>query len=287
MTGWTRRGLVATGAAAMAAPVWAGSTGPALWEVRRGDARVLLFGDGGPLRTPWSSAPIEAAVRACGVFWKETPDAGPEAFRLFVAKGVDPASPLASWLTPTEHTRAIAAAAIVGLASATLERFRPWLAGVVLDSSFRSHFGFKADNAPEHVLDVIARAAEIPIRTEFPDEAAIVDYFANLSNVAQVGELMRAVEDVEAGPDVAERRAEAWAVGDQRLSTRFVLGVRRAYPEYYEQLLAARNRRWAVRFRAMLDGGGTSFVVVGDDHLAGPDSVLAELARAGMHARRM
>ncbi|HEY2706870.1 MAG TPA: TraB/GumN family protein [Caulobacteraceae bacterium] len=37
----------------------------------------------------------------------------------------------------------------------------------------------------------------------------------------------------------------------------------------------------------MLDGGGTSFVLVGADHLVGPQSLLAHLAEAGLRAARV
>ena len=102
-----------------------------------------------------------------------------------------------------------------------------------------------------------------------------------------MGALLRAVDDVEAGPDAAQRDAEAWAVGDRQLEVQEVRKISRAYPDYYQAILVARNRRWAPRFRAMLDGGGTTFVLVGGDHLVGPDSVLAQLEAAGMRARRV
>jgi hypothetical protein len=248
---------------------------------------VLLFGDSGPLRAPWTSARFVAALNESAVFWKETPDAGPGANALFMAKGIDLARPLATWLTPDQRARVAAAAASVGLAPVLLDRLRPWLAAVFLDSSFRSHFGFKQENGPEHVLSVTARAVGKPVRTEFPDEAAIVDYFAGFSNAAEIGALLRAVDEIEAGPDVAQRTAEAWMVGDLRPELDEVRRLRRAYPDYYQAILAARNRRWAARFRAMLDGGGTTFDLVGGDHLVGPDSVLAQLEAAGMRARRV
>ena len=62
--------------------------------------------------------------------------------------------------------------------------------------------------------------------------------------------------------------------------------IGRTYPDYYQAILVARNRRWAPRFRAMLDGE-TTFVLVGGDHLVGPDSVQNQLAAAGMEARRI
>ena len=280
---------MAAGAIAAAAPslAWAYPADAAMWEVRDGRAKVFLFGDTPSLRTPWRSARFDAALNESAVFWKETPDAGPGASALFMAKGIDPARPLASWLTPKDLARVGAAAVSVGLAPVLLARLHPWLAGVFLDSSFRSHSGFKPEYGPESQLIAAARAAGKPVHTEFPDEASIVDYFARFSPAAEVGELLRAVDDIEAGPDAAQRDAEAWAIGDQRLDVQRVLQIRSTYPEYYQAILVARNRRWAPRVRAMLDGGGTTFVLVGGDHLAGPDSVLAQLKATGMAARRV
>jgi uncharacterized protein YbaP (TraB family) len=286
---WTRRGLVAAGVISATSPslAWAHPADAAMWEVRDGRAKVLLFGDNPSLRTPWRSARFDAALKESAVFWKETPDAGPGADALLVAKGIDPTRPLSTWLTPQERARVTAAAVSVGLAPVLLERLHPWLAGVFLDSSFRSHFGFKPENGPEYQLSAAAKAAGKPVRTEFPDEAAIVDYFAGFSPAAEVGELLRAVDDIEAGPDAAQREAEAWAIGDQRFDIQRVQQVRRAYPDYYQAILVARNRGWAPRFRSMLDGGGTTFVLVGGEHLVGPDSVQNQLAATGMRARRI
>ncbi|HEY3948701.1 TraB/GumN family protein, partial [Phenylobacterium sp.] len=112
-------------------------------------------------------------------------------------------------------------------------------------------------------------------------------YFAGFSRAAEIGALLRAVDEIEAGPDVAQRAAEAWMVGDLRPEVEEVRRLSRVYPDYYQAILVARNRRWAPRFRAMLDGGGTTFVLVGGDHLVGPDSVQNQLAAAGMRARRL
>ena len=280
---------MAAGAIAATAPAlaWAYPADAAMWAVRDGRAKVFLFGDNPSLRTPWRSARFDAALTESAVFWKETPDAGPGASAPFMAKGIDPARPLASWLTPKDLARVGAAAMSVGLAPVLLARLHPWLAGVFLDSSFRSHSGFKPEYGPESQLIAAAKAAGKPVHSEFPDEASVVDYFATFSPAAERGELLRAVDDIEAGPDAAQRDAEAWAIGDQRPDLQRVLQIRSVYPEYYQAILVARNRRWAPRVRAMLDGGGTSFVLVGGDHLVGPDSVLAQLMATGMTARRV
>jgi uncharacterized protein YbaP (TraB family) len=248
---------------------------------------VFLFGDAGPMRTPWRSAHIEAAVGKSAVFWKETPDAGPEAAALLFAKGVDPARPLSTWLTPEDRARAGAAAETVGLSAASLERFRPWLAAQFLESTFYSHFGFRADYGPEHDLVSMARAAGKPVRSEFPDMAAVATFAAGFSRAAEIQSLLRAVADIEAGPDYAERWVEAWAVGDQSFDLHEVRQMMQRYPALYQEYVIDRNRLWPARFRSMLEGGGTTFVLVGGGHLVGPGSVLVQLAAAGMRARRV
>jgi hypothetical protein len=289
MMAWTRRGLLAAGAISAAAPALALAYPPdaAMWVVREGAAKVFLFGDVGGMRTPWRSTRIEAALSESSVFWKETPDAGPRAMSLFLAKGVDPARPLSTWLTPKDRARLGAVAETVGLTSAGLERFRPWVVAQFLDSSFYGRFGFKADNGPEHDLIALARAAGKPIRTEFPDEAAIVGFAAGFSRPAEIQLLLRAVANIETGPDYAQHWVEAWAVGDQGFEIREARQMISLYPDLYQEYVVARNRLWPARFRTMLDGGGTTFVLVGGGHLAGPDSVLVQLAAAGMRARRV
>jgi uncharacterized protein YbaP (TraB family) len=286
---WNRRKVFAGLGMAMAAPVsaWARPLGPALWEVRARGARVFLFGDNPAQKTPWRSDRIEAALSASAVLWKETPEAGGNASALFFARGVDPARPLSTWLTASDRARVSAAAAAVGLGDVALERFRPWLAAIFLEDGFNTHAGFKPENGPERDLTGIAKAEGKPIRSEFADEAAIVDYFAGFSRAAEVGALMRAVADIEAGLGAAEQEAAAWAAGEQRLDLAAVLRMRQAYPDYYQCILVERNRRWPARIRGMLHAGGTSFVLVGGDHLVGPDSIQRQLAAGGLEARRI
>jgi hypothetical protein len=286
MQPWNRRELLAGVAAAPVAGL-APEPGPALWEVRQRGARVFLFGDNPAQRAPWHSSRIEAVVKASQVFWRETPVGGPPALPLFLAKGVDPARPLASWLTDQQRARVAAATTAAGLPAGSVDKCRPWLAAVFLEDRFNAHAGFKPEYAPASTLTAVAQAAGKPIRCEFPDMAAIVDYFASFSPAAEVGSLMRTLSDIEAGPAAADRDAQAWSAGDVSAAVSAVLRLRRAFPDYYERILAERNRRWRGRILDMLAGGGVTFVLVGDDHLAGPDSVQSQLARIGLAARRV
>lgn len=286
---WNRRGILAAGLAsgAVSTLAWAKEPNAALWEVRRGRSKVFLFGDGGPLRKPWRSARIEAALEESAVLWKEVPANGPWSALRVLGAGIDPLEPLSSWLTPREQDRVAAAVAKTGASAFWLRLCAPWLAAQFLEDSFYTRFGFQQANSADAILPTIASAAGKPIRTEFSDMAAVVAYASGLSRAAAVQSLLSVVDDIEAGPDAEERRAKAWALGDDRLETAAILRWKKVYPRLYQEVVVARNRRWPARIRAMLDGGGTTFVLVGGDHLIGPDSIQHQLAAMGMSSSRL
>ena len=80
----------------------------------------------------------------------------------------------------------------------------------------------------------------------------------------------------------------AWKGGDAATIARLENDLmRREEPQLYQRLLVERNEAWAKRIAAMLQQPGTLFIAVGAAHLAGPDSVQAQLARDGMDTRRL
>ena len=60
-----------------------------------------------------------------------------------------------------------------------------------------------------------------------------------------------------------------------------------AAPVLYKRLLTDRNTRWAKWIDGRLKQPGTVFVAVGAGHLAGRDSVQAQLRKRGIKARRL
>ena len=264
---------------------WADEDAYPLWEVRKGDAKVFLFGDGGSVTTPWRSARVERAFNQSAVFWKETPDIQPSDAAKLLPRGLDHDHPLSTWLTPQQRDRVTAAAIVAGTTYANLEPFQPWFAAALLNMSYGQHQKPTPDPLP--VLNAAATSAGKPIRTEFPDVTSLIDWWVALSRVAQVEYLMAVIDLIEAPPNGLAVRTKAWASGDLSLETRRVLNEMTTYPHAYEAETASRNRQWPARFRTMLDGGGTTFVLVGADHLVGPESVLVYLAAAGMRARRI
>jgi hypothetical protein len=78
----------------------------------------------------------------------------------------------------------------------------------------------------------------------------------------------------------------AWKRGDQSVFVRMLAQLRQASPDTYRMMFTERNERWADWIRARMQQPGTLFVAVGAGHLAGPDSLLVQLAERGIPSQR-
>lgn len=288
---WTRRAVFGGAAAAMALPVesWARQvkdTQP-LWLVTRGASKVYIYGNAGSVTPKWSAPRVEAAFEQASVFWKETADQNPADRVLFGRAGVDPARPLAAWLTDAEKARVTMAAERAGTTFQALAPLKPWLAALSLSEGFgRTSTRPKVED-PIPVLTARARAQGKPIMSEFADTAAQLAMMNTMSDRAQVEFMLYTIENSLLPQDIVDARRAAWAAGDLRLETRQVEHFRKDFPNLYDVLEVERNRRWPARVEQMLRDGGTAFVMVGADHLVGPDSVLVHLGRGGLKAKRV
>ena len=80
---------------------------------------------------------------------------------------------------------------------------------------------------------------------------------------------------------------DAWARGDIDALAAIIERDAAKGPETYRLLLTVRNARWADQLDARMDRPGVVLVAVGAGHLAGPDSLLAQLAARGWTATRL
>jgi uncharacterized protein YbaP (TraB family) len=259
-------------------------SGPPLWLVERGDARVYLFGGGPPQPEPWSSLEIEDVVRSCGVFWNEVPKMGPEALPFAQQYGIDPAAPLAAWLSDAEVARVRDVAASVGVRFEMLAALRPWLAAQSIKSAAEARAGLHAEYSAEAHLGAVAAEAGAEIRSEF---GAPEDVFRAFSSWPREVERQRLLSTLaEADAEGLREQARAWRDGDLAHAEEMD-GIRLEFPALYEFLVRQRNHAWLPRIEQALGGGGQTFILMGTGHLVGAEGVLALLDAAGMTAARI
>ncbi|MEO6927286.1 MAG: TraB/GumN family protein, partial [Rhodanobacter sp.] len=95
------------------------------------------------------------------------------------------------------------------------------------------------------------------------------------------------LNDLDKGPAELTALSDAWKAGDVDKIARIEdEDMRQQSPELYQRLLVERNETWATKIAVLLKSPGTIFIAVGAAHLAGPDSVQAQLNRMGIKAVR-
>lgn len=263
---------------------------PALWKVQGPQATVYLFGTIHILKpgVDWRAPKIDAALKASDALWLEIPDSDdPAVMQPLVLKyGVDPAHPLSSKLDAATKAKLAALLTPLGLSPAQFEPLRPWMAGVALSVLPLTQGGYDINSGAEHVITLDMRAAHKPVEGLETAEQQ-VRYLADMSPPAELDFLKSSLDDAEKAVPELDEMVTAWVSGDQsKLETLLDDEMRNDYPDLYQLLIVDRNVRFAQQIAALARGRGVVFVAIGAGHLAGADSVQADLAKLGFTAVR-
>jgi len=129
---------------------------------------------------------------------------------------------------------------------------------------------------------LIAEAARVEGLESFEEQYAVFDRLPP----ARQARLLTALA-AEADSHAEDQRVIAWLTGDiAALEREASVGIL-ADPELREALQLSRNRAWAGRVAALLDGGERPFVAVGAAHMWGEEGLPALLAARGYTVRRV
>ena len=269
--------------AVTAAP--AGS-GPRLWVVRDADSTIYLFGTVHVLKpeTPWGRARVDQAFASADEYWFEIADLTNQdgVMPLIQAKGVSPDRPLSSLLNAEELADLDAAARTVGATAAQLDPLRPWLASLQLALASIQKAGYVAANGGDQILHARAAATGKPIKG-FETAPQQIGFVADMSEEAQLAMLRSGLKEFDQADALLGRMVTAWSTGDvDGLDVLIGQEMKADSPEMYAVMLVARNQDWADQIQALLAGSGTAFISVGAGHLAGGDSLQAQLEQRGV-----
>lgn len=264
---------------------------PALWAIKDKDSTIYLFGTVHVLKptTPWRSPKIDKAFRDADdvVMEIEQPEDPATTRALMLKYGVDPAAPLSTKLKPESYAKLQAAAQGMGFPPQALEPMRPWLAALTVSLTPLLKAGYDPESGVEKLLTAQAKAAGKPIAA-FETMEQQVRFFADMTPTQETQLLESTLDEIDEGPAKIDALVAAWAAGDQdELKRQMVDEMQTDYPDVYKLLLVDRNRDWANQLKTRLAGSGVSFVAVGAGHLAGPDSLQAQLAKLGIKAERV
>lgn len=264
---------------------------PALWVVRDADSTIYLFGTIHLMRPghDWMTPQIAEAFNSAQTLWLEIEDPADQSAvaPLIMQYGLSPAEPLSSRLTPEEFAELDRIGQTVGMSGAMMDPMRPWLAGLSLSMAPLMQAGYD----PSAGVDVLLRADAVesgkPIRGLESAEQQI-RFFADMSPEDELTFLRSTIETFDTSTAELDQMAAAWSAGDPEAI--YALGgaeMKAEYPSIYALILTNRNADWVNQIQTELAGSGTVFMAVGALHLAGPDSVVAQLEAQGVSVARV
>ena len=264
---------------------------PALWVVKDADTTLYLFGTIHllPKDADWHYPALDRALSQSDALVVEITDDNPANMTALVLRlGMDAAHPLSSLLSPGDFHQLDLDARKAGLPGTTaLNVMRPWLATLTLTLAPLTKAGLDpARGVDRQLRDMMAKAGK-PVRALETAEEQI-HFLADMPTRLQLDMLRQTVHEADHASVELQALLDAWQAGDDAAIARLENELmKRETPALYQRLLVQRNAVWAGRIKAMLDTPGTVFIAVGAAHLAGPDSVQAQLQKLGIDSTRI
>jgi uncharacterized protein YbaP (TraB family) len=264
---------------------------PALWVVKDADTTLYLFGTIHllPKDADWHYPALDRALAQSDALVVEITDDNPANMTALVLRlGIDAAHPLSSLLSSGDFHRLELAARKAGLPGTTaLNVMRPWLATLTLTLAPLTRAGLDPARGVDRQLREMMAKAGKPVRALETAEEQI-HFLADMPTRLQLDMLRQTVHEADHASVELQALLDAWQAGDDAAIARLENELmKRETPALYQRLLVQRNAVWAGHIKAMLDTPGTVFIAVGAAHLAGPDSVQAQLQKLGIHSTRV
>lgn len=278
--------LSASGLAALALALPAAAE-PAIWVAKSPTATVYLFGSVHLLKADaqWRSAKLERALAASQELWLEVAnlDDAATARPLIAQLGLDPQHPLSNKLDDVHRAKLAALLQGVGAPTNALDPMRPWLAGLTVELMPLQKAGFNPNAGVDVTLKAEAVKRGEPVKG-FETLQQQFHYFADLNPKDELDFFNESLDDSAEGLKTMTEVEHAWEVGD---TAAIAKALNDDMPKpVYDVLVVKRNQDFARQIRARMQSPGVVLVVVGAAHLAGPDSVQAQLAALGVKTER-
>lgn len=264
---------------------------PALWVVKDQDTTIYLFGTIHVLKPgmTWFDEAVKKAFDSASEVKLELVMPDPATMQsLVMATGVAPAGtpPLTERLPADKRAAYAKAVTDLGLPANALDTYKPWLAATQLSIAPLSKLGYDSTNGPEEVITAAAKAAGKPV-TGLETAAQQLGYFSGLSEPAQIQFLTSTIDELPTLAKTMATMVDDWAEGKPEALAKEMNDSLKDSPEVAKTLLVDRNQRWAGWIKQRMAQPGTVFIAVGAGHLAGKDSVQAQLAKLGVKSARV
>jgi hypothetical protein len=286
-------GLVGLLVAAPAAAKAPRSAHPALWEVSDPDTTIYLFGTIHllPDNFEWRTAKFDHAVEDSQQLIVETivDQKNPSTVISAMASlafNTPNLPPLIDRVSADKRAALEAAVKKSGFPPQAFDRMETWAVAFILLGNQYRDMNLKGDEGVEAVLRNTFTSEGKPIG-ELETNLEQFGFFDKLPEKAQRLLLEGALDDSKAANAEFSGMLKAWSDGNVSAIARTFDRDLAASPDLAQALLHRRNANWSKWIEQRMAKPGAIMIAVGAGHLAGNDSVIAQLQREGYHVRRV
>lgn len=265
---------------------------PAVWVVRDADTTLYITGTVHllPDGVDWHHGPIDRAIADADELITElSPEAlaaAPATAQHYLYGPLD-LSPETRFPAELRDDYRRFANAEMGRVP-NMNRLDDWALALLMAQAVATDAGLEGDNGMDNgLVDTFNRAGKKHGGLETAD-----DQFSRFDAIPQSEQrvmLHRMMAEIAAGnaDDRLRETVAAWTRGDMAALAAIIDRDKAVAPGAHRLMLTERNQIWAGQLLERLKRPGTVLIAVGAGHLAGSESLIAELGARGIEARRL
>jgi uncharacterized protein YbaP (TraB family) len=260
--------------------------GPLFWRIARGKANVYLLGFAEANDKSWFTPSIQRAFHRSSALWLEVGYAKlPEDAEQIQQLEHESGRTFFDALDRSTRERALACLAALDLKKESVETLRPWRAFYTINSAFWAQTKQAHEPLyPDQLLRDMAGEQGKRIGDEMPTQLDFARFMADMSDAAQSQYIAWLLDFLDERKLAVSADDFGWVVGKPDASNRSLDRMRMKAPDLYQVMQRQRNAWWAGKIVELLAGGDTSFALVGEMHVLGPDGIPQQLRARGIAA---
>jgi len=270
--------------------------GPRLWHVQHDAARLWILGTVSPLPVgaSWRAGEVERLLGEADAVLAAKPMeiSLPRVLWILIAQRdlviIKGGRKLEDVLSPELYARFAVQRAKYGLGKEKWERYRPIVAGALLEDAAMQKNGLSERLDVSLAVRHLARKHHVRIdEVKIPSAPDLLGALKTVSPDAESRCVAAILETVESGLPLLAQRADAWSSGDlERMqalpeSTEQSCGAALGAEEGAAGVLAQIHRRWLEALEAHLRASALTIAVLDVDLLLGSDGLLDALRADG------
>jgi uncharacterized protein YbaP (TraB family) len=168
----------------------------------------------------------------------------------------------------------------------SVSQMKPSLLALTLSVIELQNLGFTSIGVDQFYANLVTEQGKTQTGLETPEQQ--LAFLVKMGEGDESGLIEYTLRDIKNMPQTIGELRKYWRDGDMDgLAKIGITPFKADYPKIYQELLVTRNNNWLPQIEKMLNDQVVEFVLVGSLHLAGPDSVLAALAKKGYKIEKL